>query len=137
MQRSLNGIRNITGSNIKCRRVLTVGGILVCSKTTAKCNASSNASITVKSTFVELDTLAGGGASSLSYIYLDHSFGDEPPDGTLIRITGKTGVTELNCNASGNLQMNGETSVDIKPTNFINFLWVSSQGKWVWNSGHD
>ena len=135
--RSLNGISIIQGTDVTSTRILTVGGLLVCSKTTATCSASSNASATIKSTLVELDTLAGGGAATLSYLYLDQTFGDSTPDGTLVRITGKAGVTEITCTSSGNMQMNGESDVGIKPTNFINFIWVASVGKWVWSSGND
>jgi hypothetical protein len=137
MSRPLNGITNLSITELKCDRKLEIGGLLVCIKTTAKCSASSNATITVKSTLVEVDTLAGGGASSISNIFVDKSLGDTAPDGTIVRLTGKTGVTEIRCNASGNLQMNGVATVDIKPTNFINFLWVSAQGKWIWCSGND
>jgi hypothetical protein len=124
-------------TNVKCTRKITVAGLCVCKKTTAKCSASGNAAITVKSTFVELDTLAGGGASSLSWIYVDQRFGDVTPDGTLVRITGKTGVTAINCNELGNIIMDGVTVIDIKPTTVINFIWVSAQAKWVWCSGDD
>ena len=127
----------IVATNVTATRKITVGGIMMCNMTTAKCSASANAAITVKSTFVELDTQAGGGSSSLSWIYLDQRFGDVTPDGTLVRITGKTGVTAINCNEAGNMIMDGFIIIDIKPTTVINFIWVSSQAKWVWCSGDD
>ena len=133
--RFLNGIKNVIGTNIKSTRTLEVGGLLVCKKTTAKCNSLDE--ITIKSTLVELDTLAGGGSDSLKYIYMDQSLGDKTPDGTIVRITGKVGVTEILCLSTGNMDMNNQGAIQIKPSNFVNFMWVESRGKWVWCSGSE
>jgi hypothetical protein len=135
--RSLNGITNVLATDVKSTRILTVGGLLVCTKTRSKMTSDLNGSVTVSSTLVEVDTQTGATAGSLSNIYLDGVFGETIPDGTLIRLITVPTVVYITLNETGNIVKGTNDAIEIRDENFSNFIWVSSTQKWVRCSGTD
>ena len=136
--RSLNGLTDVTGADVKSTRKLTVGGILVHTKTTATCSAAANANLTIKSSFVEAYPFTGL-TSSVDNIYLDGSYGDTIPDGTLIRITAPSTATHIRFTEAGNIDLDTPSPnpwKDVNNRTFLNFVWVEAGGKWVWCSGN-
>ena len=136
--RSLNGLTTISASNVKSSHKMEVGGILVHTKTTATCSAATSANLTIKSSFVEAHPFSGL-TSEVDNIYLDDSFGDTIPDGTLIRITAISTATHIRFTEAGNIDLDTPSPnpwKDVNSRTFLNFVWVEAQGKWVWASGH-
>ena len=138
-QKTLNGLVNMTAIDMRATRKLMPEGLLIPTKTTAKCSANVDATIYINSSLVEVQPFSGNTAT-LKYIYVDQKFGDTIPDGTIIYITNKL-LTVTTFLESGNISCQARAALGL-PAEFVgiagfsgssfrSFIYRTNQAKWV------
>ena len=120
--RTLNGLTNMISSDMRATHKLIPEGLLVPTRTTAKCSANVDATIYIKSSLIEVEPFSGNTAT-LKYIYADQKFGATIPDGTIIYVTNKN-LTKTTFLESGNISCQQRAVLGL-PAEFVGYTIAS------------